>query len=101
MCESPLAGINFNAIRTKDDLRILLFRFHNEVNMKKGYLQFPYEELSVKYSVANTVNIIHYFMMSFEDKHASFRMIADDLHRSRICSQLRAWFSKNIGYFDL
>jgi hypothetical protein len=94
-------GVNFNAIRTKDDLRILFHRFHNEVNQKKGFPLFPFDQLSEKYSKANTVNIIHYFMMHFEDKHKSLRMIADDLHRARICSQLRAWFSKNIGYFDL
>jgi hypothetical protein len=94
-------GVNFNAIRSKDDLRILFHRFHNEINMKKGFPLFPFDELSDKYSKANTVNIIHYFMMHFEDKHTSFRMIADDLHRARICSQLRAWFSKNIGYFEL
>ena len=42
-------GVNFNAIRTKDDLRILLHRFHNEVNQKKGFPLFPFEQLSEKY----------------------------------------------------
>lgn len=96
-----MSGVNFNSIQTKDDLRILFYRFHNEVNKKKGFPQFPYEELSDKYGKANTVNIVHYFMMHFEDKQKTLRMIADDMHRARICSQLRAWFSKNIGYFDL
>ena len=96
-----MSGVNFSAIQSKDDLRILFHRFHNEVNKKKGFPQFPYEELSDKYGKANTVNIVHYFMSHFEDKHKSLRMIADDMHRARICSQLRAWFSKNIGYFDL
>jgi hypothetical protein len=94
-------SINFNSIQTKDHLRIMLHRFHNEVNRRKGYPEFPYEELSKKYSQANTVAIIHYFMPFFEDKHQSIRMIADDLHRSRVASQLKAWFNKNIGCFDL
>lgn len=96
-----MSGVNFNTIRSKDDLRIMVYRFHNEVNAKKGFPIFPFEQLSDKYSKANTVNIVHYFMMHFEDKHKSLRMIADDLYRARICSQLRAWFSKNIGYFEL
>jgi len=96
-----MEGVNFNSIKTKDDLRLLFHRFHNEINMKKGFPLFPFDQLSEKYIKANTVNIIHYFMIHFEDKHKSLRMIADDLHRARICSQLRAWFSKNIGYFDL
>jgi hypothetical protein len=94
-------GVNFDAIQTREHLRIMLHRFHNEVNKRKGYPQFPYEEVGPKYSAANTVNIIHYFMPFFEDKHASLRMIADDLHRARIAVQMKAWFNKNIGYFNL
>lgn len=96
-----MKSVNFDVITTKDHLRILLHRFHNEVNKRKGFAEFPYEQLSEKYSKANTVAIIHYFMPFFEDKHASMRMIADDLHRSRIAIQLKAWFNKNIGMFDL
>ena len=96
-----MKGINFEVITTKEHLKILLHRFHNEVNKRKGFPEFPYEQLSEKYSKANTVAIIHYFMPFFEDKHASMRMIADDLHRSRIALQLKAWFNKNIGMFDL
>jgi hypothetical protein len=71
------------------------------VNKRKGFPEFPIEQLTPKYSVANTVNIIHYFMPFFEDKHASIRMIADDMHRSRVALQLKAWFNKNIGCFEL
>jgi hypothetical protein len=98
---SHLNSINFNAIRTKDELRAMLHNFHNLVNKRKGFPEFPFDQLAPKYSVANTVNIIHYFMPFFEDKHASIRMIADDMHRSRIALQLKAWFNKNIGCFDL
>lgn len=98
---SYMNAINFNTITTKDSLRLLLHRFHNEVNKRKGLPEFPLDELSPKYSVANTVNVIHYFMPFFEDKHASIRMIADDMHRARVALQLKAWFNKNIGFFDL
>jgi hypothetical protein len=40
-------------------------------------------------------------MPFFEDKHANIRMIADDMHRARVALQLKAWFNKNIGCFDL
>ena len=96
-----MATVNVSAIQTKDHLRIMLHRFHNEVNTKKNFVQFPYDNLTPKYSIAKTINIIHYFMIHFEDKGRSIRLIADDLHRTRVCSQLRAWFSKNIGYFEL
>jgi len=96
-----LNAVNFNALTTKDSLRLLLHRFHNEVNHRKGFAEFPVEQLITKYSAANTVNIIHNFMPYFEDKAGSVRLIADNLHRSRVALQLRAWFNKNIGFFDL
>ena len=94
-------GINFKTINSKEDLQTMLWRFHNEVNKRKGFPEFPFEQLSEKYSAANTVNVIHYFMPFFEDKHASIKMIADDLHRARVALQLKAWFNKNIGFFEL
>ena len=95
-----LNGINFNAIRTKDDLKILFFNFHNEINKKKGYPIFSYSDLDDKYSKANTVAILHYFMSHFEKKSKSIRMIANDFHRSNLVLSLKEWFNKNIHYFD-
>lgn len=96
-----LNGINFNTINTKDALRFMLHRFHNEVNRRKGVAEFPLEQLTPKYSVANTINIIHHFMPFFEDSNRSMKLIADDLHRARVALQMKAWFNKNIGYFEL
>ena len=94
-------GVNFNTITTKDHLRMLLYRFHNEVNRRKGFAEFPLDQLSEKYSKSDTVKIIHYFIPFFEDKHKSIRMIADDMHRMRVALQLKSWFNKNIGAFEL
>lgn len=94
-------SINFNTIRTKRDLQLMLFNFHNEVNRRKKFPEFPIEQLDAKYSLANTVNIIHNFMPYFEDRTGSMRLIADNLHRSRVALQLKAWFNKNIVCFDL
>jgi hypothetical protein len=96
-----LNAMNFNTLTTKDSLRMMLYNFHNEVNRRKRFPEFPLEQLSAKYSAANTVNIIHNFMPYFEDRTGSVRLIADNLHRSRVALQLKAWFNKNIGYFEL
>ena len=96
-----LDSINFNTIVTKRDLQLMLHRFHNEVNRRKKFPEFPVEELNTKYSLANTVNIIHNFMPYFEDKVGSIRLIADNLHRSRVALQIKSWFNKNIGCFEL
>lgn len=96
-----LNSVNFNAIYTKEHLQMMLYKFHNEVNQRKKFPEFPFEQLTRKYSCANTVNIIHNFMPHFEDRTGSIRLIADNLHRSRVALQMKAWFNKNIGCFEL
>jgi len=96
-----MAGINFNAIQTKEQLKDLLFTFHNDVNRRKQFPLFPRSELDAKYVNANTVAIIQNFMVHYVDKHASIHMIANDFYRSRIAAQLKAWFLANIQYFDI
>ena len=95
-----MSKINFAAIRTKTDLQRMLWIFHNEVNQRKGFALFPYESLGEKYSKAITRNIIQEFIRNHEDKHASFRMIADDFYRKKITSFLRNWFISNIRIFE-
>ncbi len=92
--------INFNSIQTKKQLVDLLFNFHNEVNKKKGFPLFKYEELDEKYSKAVTKNIIFNFMIHYQDKHKSIHMISNDLYRARQVIVLKEWFNKNFKYFD-
>jgi hypothetical protein len=96
-----LNSINFNTILTKQDLKIILFNFHNQLNAKKGFPIFMENDLNEKYSKANTVNIIYNFMDSFLDKNRTPQMIANDMFRRRIASKLSEWFTNNIVYFDL
>lgn len=93
--------INFNSIQTKDDLKLMLFQFHNVVNQRKGHPIFTIDELNTKYIQANTVKIIQNFMVHFKDKHRSPKLIADDLQRARIAVSLKEWFQKNIHCFEL
>jgi len=93
--------INPASIKTKQELKLMLFQFHNVVNQNKGFSLFPIDNLESKYSNANTVNIIQNFIIHFQDKHRSIRMIANDLHRNRITEQLKLWFNNNLQYFEL
>jgi len=92
--------INFTTIQTRRQLIDLLFNFHNEVNKKKGFPLFKYEELDDKYSKAVTKNIIFNFMIHYQDKHKSIHMISNDLYRARQVIVLKEWFNKNFKYFD-
>jgi len=95
-----LNKINFNAIRSKDDLKQMLFDFHNDVNKRKFLKLFTKEELDEKYPTANTINIINNFIYHFKDRNHTPKLIASDLQRSRIVIKLNDWFKNNIQYFD-
>lgn len=96
-----LDNINFNTIQTKEDLKLLLFNFHNNVNKRKGYPQFSYDAFNEKYSTAITMNVIRNFMVHFSDKNRSFKLLPNDLHRAQLCNTLKNWFNENINRFDM
>tara|TARA_B100000927_G_C16467808_1_gene470378 strand:+ start:807 stop:1385 length:579 start_codon:yes stop_codon:yes gene_type:complete len=94
-----LDNVNFKAIQKKSQLKDLFYHFHNEVNARKGYDKYPYEGLE-KYKTANTSNIIKNFMIHFSDKYRSIKLLASDLHRSKLVEHLKSWFNRNIKKFE-
>lgn len=95
-----LKNIQFNNIQTKWQLRLVLFNFHNMVNIKKNMQIFPMEQLESKYRNMVLIPTIYTFMDHFQDKHKSIRMIANDFYRSRIAEKLKTWFNANISNFN-
>lgn len=95
-----LNGINFNAITTKEELKTMLFNFHNSVNARKGYPIFPRGELESKYRSGNTVLIIDTFLKHFKSRPYSVRLFTDTLHRDRVMKKIVSWFELNITYFQ-
>jgi len=95
-----LANTNINIIKTKEHLIDFFYTFHNEVNKRKGFAQFPRENLRDKYSKANTLNIINYFLIHLLDKSYSIRMIADDFHRKRLVEDIKKWLGSNLHHFQ-
>ena len=95
-----LDSINLKTIRTKYQLQKMLFDFHNNVNLRKGYPLFEFDKLEETYSKAITINVIHNFIEHFKDKSRSIKMIANDFHRNRIVGELKDWFNKNLVKFE-
>ena len=65
-----------------------------------GYEMFTTHDLDSLYSKANPQVIIQNFMVEFNRKNKSVRLLADDLNRQRIIDTLKIWFNQNIIYFD-
>jgi hypothetical protein len=95
-----LKSINYKMIQTKEQLKNVLFSFHNSVNNKKNLPIFPRDQLEEKYRNMEFIPVIYTFMTHFQDKHKSIRMIANDFYRSRISEQMKIWLNANIQLFD-
>jgi hypothetical protein len=96
-----LNGINFNRIQTKEDLKTMLFTFHNEVNVRKGIPLFPRDQLDEKYSRAVTKNIVYYFLFHFQEKYNNIKIMADNMYRERQSKILQVWLQTNLEHFDM
>ena len=94
-----MRSINMNNIRSKNDLIHLFYNFHNVVNQRKGYAVLQRNQIPT-YENANTVIAIKDFVRAFEDKSRAMKLMADDLSRARISSQLKFWINGNLQYFD-
>jgi hypothetical protein len=52
------------------------------------------------YNEMSTVTVIKQFMVAFEDKTRSMKLMADDIARGRIVEKLKFWINANIQYFE-
>jgi len=95
-----LNKINFNNIRSKDELIKMLYVFHNEVNKRKKMDLFPYSDVYDKYKTAVTKNIVQYFMAQYEKKTQNVKMPSSEFHRKNLILILKRWFNDNLHHFD-
>ena len=93
-------AMNFNNIQTKEDLKDMLFAFHNSVNARKNYKPMDKSELDATYANYNTFAVAREFMHYYKDKHRSMKLMADDLLRSRIAVNIQHWFNNFYKYCE-
>ena len=92
--------LDYNLIKSKDDLKQYLFKFHNDVNSRRARQLFSMDELELKYAAANTVNVIKNFIAVFQYRSGSFNMIANDMQRQRQTDLIKMWFNNNVQRFE-
>ena len=76
------------------------YKFHNEVNKRKNFPEFPHNELDTKYKSANTVNVINYFLATYREKSGNVQMIATEMSRMRVLRNAQQWLINNLSCFD-
>lgn len=96
-----LKNNNYQSIQTKEQLKKMLFTFHNHVNSKKNYPVFTWEEYENKYSKSNLLEIIKYFLIYFKDKTFNIHMLSENMQREIISNNFMKWFDENKTKFSL
>jgi hypothetical protein len=85
-------------IKTKDDLKNVLYVFHNSVNKRNRKQMFPYDSLSI-YQNKNIISVFNNFIANF-NTHGNMKLLTDSFHRKRLISSLRKWMIQNISKFN-
>jgi hypothetical protein len=65
-------GIRLQDVSTKEDLKFVLFTFHNDVNRRLGKPIYSWDDLEI-YKRARKMPIFLYFLQSFGTKYMSQR----------------------------
>lgn len=95
-----LESVDMKKINSKQDLKLMLFQFHNVVNKKLGKPEFSIIELDKKYENAKFERILTIFFHFFEDKHRTVHMISNDMYTQRLSNKMKIWYSDNLNHFN-
>jgi len=90
--------VKTNNINNKTDIINLLFVFHNNVNKRKNYKPFNYENLKY-YETKNVIETYNIFYRNF-NTHGNMNLINESFHRNRMLGSLKTWMISNINHFD-
>ena len=93
-------NVNFKTIKTQEDLKDMLFHFHNNVNSKKNMALFPRSQLDSKYEVSNLIQSINYFVANYRLRAFNMQTIANKAQRDSLIQHVKDWYNKNSQYFN-
>lgn len=91
--------VKISNIKSKTDLKNLLFVFHNSVNKRKGFLPFKIESLAY-YKSRNIIETFNSFARNYHT-NGNMKLLADSFHRNRYLVILRSWLMNNLHHFML
>lgn len=91
--------VNFLAIKTPEDLKKMLYIFHNSVNQRKGYAEYSYDNMN-KYIGLDYTTVVNEFMFHFQKKIYAPNLIAQQMHRQKQVEIVKNWFRENSYLFQ-
>ena len=95
-----MKNVNFKNIKTKEELKKMLFNFHNVVNAQKNYKQFTYFELEEKYKTANLNKILTNFMYQMKISRNK-QAVTHTMYSMNIINNFNTWMKEHYQYFNV
>ena len=86
-------------LKSKDNLELFLFDFHNLVNKKKGLKLFTKEEYNLKYTTANIREVVSNFINVFNASTHNSNLMMETFHRQRFIQKFILWININKDSF--
>ena len=93
-----LNSVKLHTIQTKNNLRMMLFFFHNLVNKRTNKPLFIESDLSI-YATYNLRVVFTNFMNTYNRKTGNLRLMNDSLQRKNIMINVSKWLNINHIYF--
>ena len=95
-----MQNINSNNISSKKELKLMLYTFHNSVNKRKNYKEYPLIELDQKYGSQNTIEVFNKFAVNLEYKRNYVHLILGEQQRRKVINVIKQWLIDNLHRFD-
>jgi hypothetical protein len=90
-----MTRLNVNRIQTKNDMKMMLLSFHNEVNRRLNKPIFTETQLNEKYSKAKTGEVVKYFVQIWNTPNRNPKMMINSLHKNTTNKKFINWWKKN------
>ena len=97
---NELNKVNFDNIKSKEEIKLLLFNFHNHVNKKLNKPIFKLSELDDKYSKANIKIIYNNFFIIFASNSNTPQLMSASFHRQYNLPKIKIALDKIIAKCD-
>lgn len=97
--QQKMGTLNVNSIQTKRDLQMMLLSFHNEVNQRVGNPVFTEKQMDDKYKSATTINIVQYFLQTWQKPNPNPKLLTTSLHKGQVIKEFISWWNSNHIHF--
>jgi hypothetical protein len=94
-----LNKVKMNTISTKENLKMMLFYFHNTVNKRTNKPVFPGDGLSI-YSTYSLPKLFVNFTNTYNKRLGNLRLMNDSLQRKNVIIFVSGWLKTNHMFFN-